>query len=153
MTVDPNNDARYQRGYEPAAQAAAAASDRLAPTSNGGPAASAAPTETASVPAPEAAALLDQFEPRNPFVVALWVVGPALTIGGLSVQVRTFLDSMGGSSYINSPDGEVPFDMLLQQISWSLGPAMTSTGLATVVGLLFYHALRWRSRPSRRSDT
>ena len=153
MTVEPNNDARYQRGYEPDAQAGSAdLTAFLSPAADDQPAASADSTEIGSVPA-AAAALLDQFEPRNPFVVALWIVGPALTIGGLSVQVRTFLDSMGGSSYINSPGGEVPFDLILQQISWSLGPAMTSTGLATVVGLLFYHALRWRSRAPRRSDT
>ncbi|MDJ0377560.1 hypothetical protein [Cryobacterium sp. PH31-L1] len=151
MTVDPNNDARYQRGYEPDAQADAAdLTAFLSPASDGPSVASADVIEPGSVHAPDAADLLDQFEPRNPFIVALWLIGPALTIGGLSLQVRSILESMSGSGYINSPGGEVPFEMVLQQISWSLGPAMTSTGLASLVGLLFYQALRWRSRSTRR---
>ena len=149
MNDDPKNDARYQRGFVPDA----AASDLtafLSPASDNQPAASADSTEIGLEPAPDAAELLDQFEPRNPFIIALWAIGPALIVGGLILQVRNFLASFAGSGYINRVDSEIPFELLMTQFAWFLGPAMTSTGLATVVGLLFLHALRWRSGSTRR---
>jgi len=150
---DPKHDARYQRGYEPGAPADAAASDSSAflwPAADNQPADSVGPTDVGSVPTPDADEPLDQFEPRNPFIIALWIVGPALIIGGLVLQARTILGTYFSSGFAGSSSAEVPIDMVIQQLIYTFAPAMTSTGLATVVGLLFIHALRWRSRSTRR---
>ena len=148
MTVEPNNDARYQRGYVPDAEAGI----RKLPASASQPTASAEVVDTDSMPAPEVDALLDQFEPRNPFIIALWIVGPALTVGGPLLQTRSLYESYSGTSRSFTSD-DIPFDIVLQQLTYSLSPSMAGAGLATIVGLIFLKALRWRSRPSRRSDT
>jgi hypothetical protein len=75
---------------------------------------------------------------RNPFVIALWILSPLLLIGGLALVVQAASNS--GFSY---SDGEVPWALVLQQMVWSLAPAMLSTGLATIAGLLFWHAFAW----------
>ena len=152
MNDDPKNDARYQRGYVPDVSADAAASDLkafLSPATDDQPAASADSTENGSAPSVDADELLDQFEPRNPFVIALWIVGPALIVGGPMLQTRSIYDSYrGGSAGFTSND--IPFEVVLQQLTYSVSPSMVGVGLATVVGLLFYQALRWRSRSTRR---
>lgn len=148
---DPEHDARYQRGYEPGADAAAPdLSAFLSPAANNQPADFVGPTDVGSVPTPDADEPPDQFEPRNPFIIALWIIGPALIIGGLILQVRTILGTYFSSGFAGSSSAEVPIDMVMQQVIYTLSPALTATGLATVVGLLFFHALRWRSRSTRR---
>jgi hypothetical protein len=147
MTVDPKNDARYQRGYVPDADSAELTAS-LPPAAYSQPAASIGETEIGSAPDADAEELLDQFEPRNPFIIALWVIGPALIVGGLMLQIRNFLDSFANN--YGPVGGDVPFEMLMAQMAWFVGPAMTSTGMAAVVGLLFYQAVRWRSRSTHR---
>ena len=150
---DPKHDARYQRGYEAGAPADADASDPSAirsPAAASQPADSVGPADVGSVPAPDADEPLDQFEPRNPFIIALWIIGPALIIGGLILQMRTIFATYFSSGFAGSSSAEVPTEMVMQQLIWTLAPAMIATGLATVVGLLFFHALRWRSRSTRR---
>ena len=75
---------------------------------------------------------------RNPFVVALWILAPVLLIGGFALIVQS--SSTNGYSYSG---GEVPLAMVLQQLAWALAPVMLSIGLATIVGLLFWHAFAW----------
>ncbi|TFD64156.1 hypothetical protein [Cryobacterium ruanii] len=150
---DPEHDARYQRGYEPGNLADPAASDIpaiLSPAADSPPTNFVGPTDVGSVPTPDADEPLDQFEPGNPFIVALWIIGPVLIIGGLILQARTILSTYFSSGFAGSSSTEVPLEMVMQQLIWTLAPAMTATGLATVVGLLFFHALRWRSRSTRR---
>jgi len=76
----------------------------------------------------------------NPFVIALWALGPLLLAGGGTLIVQAA--QIGDYSYVSN---EVPFAMLLQQISWALAPAMMSAGLITIVGLFFWHAFAWHS--------
>ena len=150
---DPEHDARYQRGYEPGNFADAAAPDLsafLSPAADSQLADSVGPTDVGSVPTPDADEPLDQFEPRNPFIITLWIIGPALIIGGLILQARGILGTYFSSGFAGSSSAEVPIDMVMQQVIYTLSPALTSTGLATVVGLLFIHALRWRSRSTHR---
>ena len=150
---DPEHDARYQRGYEPGDPATGGTS---APTPEDQPTISVDSTETGSgalgMPAddaPDVGELLDRSEPRNPFIIVLWIIGPALMVGGLILQVRSFLGSFFGMDRGFTGDG-IPFELIEQQIVVNLAPSMTTTGLATVVGLLFYQAVRWRSRATRR---
>ncbi|TFD62229.1 hypothetical protein E3T39_04335 [Cryobacterium suzukii] len=157
---DPKHDARYQRGYEPGDSADAGSSamtELFAPTSRDQPAASVGTDRRDSVAlpvfangAPDDGDQVDQVEPLNPFIIALWVIGPALTIGGLVLQVRTILESFGNSGFTGSSSAELPIEVVMQQLVWHLAPAMITTGLATTVGLLFFQALRWRSRVPRR---
>ncbi|WP_105035454.1 hypothetical protein [Cryobacterium aureum] len=151
MTVDPNNDARFQRGYEPD-DASSAMTELFAPKSPDRPEVSVGTDQRDSVPVPDDGALLDQFEPRNPFIVALWVIGPALIIAGPVLQARSIYESYRGNSGSFSSD-DIPFEVVLQQLTYSVLPSMVGVGLATVIGLLFVEAIRWRSRTSRRSDT
>ena len=149
---DPKHDARYQRGYEPGTEPDSAATELaafLTPAADSQPATSVGPTDIASEPAPEAAELFDQFEPRNPFIIALWIIGPALIIGGPILQARSIYESYrGNNGSFNSDD--IPFEVVLQQLTYSVVPSMFVVGLATVIGLLFVEAIRWRSRAPRR---
>ncbi|TFD69292.1 hypothetical protein [Cryobacterium sp. Hb1] len=156
---DPEHDARYQRGYEPGDSAdstSAAMTELFAPTSSNQPEASVETDgrNSGALPVPSDGAAdddepLDHFEPRNPFIIALWIIGPALIIGGLILQVRTITSTYFSSGFAGSSNAEVPIEMVMQQLTYTLSPAMISTGLVAVVGLLFVHALRWRSRSSR----
>ncbi|WP_104199253.1 hypothetical protein [Cryobacterium sp. Y29] len=156
---DPEHDARYQRGYEPGDSVdstSAAMTELFAPTPSNQPEASVDTDgrNPGAIPVPADGAAdddepLDQFEPRNPFIIALWFIGPALIIGGLILQVRTITSTYFSSGFSGSSNAEVPIEIVMQQLTYTFAPAMISTGLLTVVGLLFVHALRWRFRSSR----
>lgn len=135
---DPQHDARFQRGYDPGTAAAP-----------GGDADPRAVAAASVVDAPgegpadfvrdgDGAADLPSTPGRNPFVIALWVLGPLLLIGGLGLV----LQSASSNSYGYS-GGDIPWSMVLQQLGWALAPSMLSTGLATIMGLLFWHAFSW----------
>ncbi|GAA3879488.1 hypothetical protein GCM10022381_22240 [Leifsonia kafniensis] len=76
----------------------------------------------------------------NPFLAALWVIGFTLIVGGLWLYWRAI--SNQNNSY--NGVGEMPFEMLLQQLSWTLSPTMVSTGFLVLVGLIFERAIRWQ---------
>ena len=137
---DPQHDARFQRGYDPA----------VVPAADPAAALGVAATLPAEVPDSDAADFVrgtvgdEDVESmlsaprRNPFVIALWVLGPLLIIGGFALVVQ----SASNNNYAYN-GGEMPWGMILQQVGWLLAPAMLSTGLATMVGLLFWHAFAW----------
>ncbi|MET1043037.1 MAG: hypothetical protein ABWX59_02805 [Microbacteriaceae bacterium] len=79
----------------------------------------------------------------NPFLRALWVVGPALSVFGLWAQWQSVSMSWGGFSGTGQPR---PEDYVLPQFLAGLGPWCTVLGLATIVTVLILHALTWRSR-------
>ena len=157
---DPKHDARYQRGYEPGDSADAdssAMTELFAPTSSTQPAASVGTDgrNSGAIPVPADGGgdddePLDHFEPRNPFIIALWIMGPALIIGGIILQARTITSTYFSSGFAGSSSAEMPMEMVMQQLIYTVAPAMISTGLVTIVGLLFFHALRWRLQSSRR---
>ncbi|KGJ72241.1 hypothetical protein GY21_16685 [Cryobacterium roopkundense] len=78
----------------------------------------------------------------NPFILALWVLGPALFLGGSWLQVQAATRSYNSNF---SGTAEMPFDMVIQQFLWSLTPAMVAAGITTMLGLLFWHAWHWRA--------
>ncbi|MFC5929976.1 hypothetical protein D6T64_01790 [Cryobacterium melibiosiphilum] len=179
---DPQHDARFQRGYDPKSAPAAGplglGVDVGVPTdapygSRAEARAAARPPREAADPWAEAGASGaeastlgagsedfvrgtvgdEQFEtprsPRgNPFVIALWVLGPLLLVGGFALIVQS--SSNNGYSYSGN---EIPWAMVLQQITWTVAPSMMSAGLATIMGLLFWHAFAWHRARSAATPT
>ncbi|KFF59276.1 hypothetical protein JF66_12515 [Cryobacterium sp. MLB-32] len=79
----------------------------------------------------------------NPFIIGLWVLGPALIWGGGWLAVRaTSTFSSGGTNY-NSD--EVPWDVLYAQFFYTISPTLVTAGITTILGLLFWHAWTWRA--------
>ena len=179
---DPEHDARFQRGYDPNTEPREAASGPLGLGAGVGtptdapygsraearaavaprPRAGLSSRAAASVPEPGEGAVdfvrgtigTEQFDDespaprRNPFVIALWIVGPLLIVGGVALVAQGA--SNNGYSYSG---GEMPWGMILLQVSWALGPTMISTGFATIVGLLFWHAFAWHRARAARTPT
>ncbi|MGO4102810.1 hypothetical protein AB4Y63_02555 [Leifsonia sp. YAF41] len=83
----------------------------------------------------------DSRPPRNPFLTALWVIGVALIVGGMWMVWQAIAAQNRGYSGIS---GEAPIELILQQLTWSLAPSMTSTGMLVLVGLVFERAIRWQ---------
>jgi len=77
----------------------------------------------------------------NPFIISLWVLGPGLVAAGVWVQAKAVRQSFNGDG---TTSGE-PINVVFQQIVWTTAPAVISAGLITMVGLLFWHAWRWRA--------
>jgi hypothetical protein len=165
---DPRHDPLFQRGYDPAAPVSDVAR-RDAPAS--GPASAPASAGTGA-PArgaeePHAYSHLGLVQPglhpdgepvprRNPYIRALWITGVALVVVGIGLawQANAY------SANYSYSGGAVPFAMILQQLIWILVPSMVTVGMATIVALVFWEALRWRTgnaardlRPEPRPDS
>jgi hypothetical protein len=151
---DPRHDPLFQRGYDSAAPTPPAAAF---------PAASADPRDAATPARPEADARtyshlgllelgLDAAETpwprRNPYVRALWIIGVTLVVGGIGLAWQI----TANSANINYSGGEMPFALILQQLSWTVIPSMVTVGIATIVALVFWEALHWRA-PDQRADS
>ncbi|TLM82897.1 hypothetical protein FDW83_10860 [Pseudarthrobacter sp. NamE2] len=74
----------------------------------------------------------------NPFIVALWLIAAALIGGG----AWAIASAMANSMPVN---GQVP----VSYIVLTFAPYLIVTGVAAVVGLLFWHALQWQRRRSQ----
>ena len=80
---------------------------------------------------------------RNPYIVALWIVGIGLIVGGIAFQ--WWAASLSNNSYSGN---EVPVEVILQQFAWTCSPAMIAVGGLTLVILIFLRALSWQPRVS-----
>ena len=81
---------------------------------------------------------------RNPFIVALWIVGIGLIVGGIAFQWWAVSLS---NSYSGSGD-KIPVEVILQQFAWTCSPAMITIGGFTLVILIFMRAVSWQPRVS-----
>lgn len=157
--VDPRFDPIFQRGYQGGVRNTGVRQVSRA-TSPPSPAPEPEPTATSEVPPPARqqhpdASVADPVQPMviteypasepakprrslNPFIVLLWIVGPALIGGGASATYQSAFRNMSGWS---GPD-----QMALQQVIWMAGPAAITVGLGIIAGLLFWHAAAWRAR-------
>ena len=70
------------------------------------------------------------------------MIGVALIVGRAVAGLASDDESESELSYNGT--GEMPFEMILQQLTWTLAPAMISTGFLVLVGLLFERAIRWQ---------
>ena len=155
---DPRFDPKFQPGYDPQGDPASAARGAGRPASTRAvpePGWSVAPAQprvpdlrpTPPVQAEDAHVSTATGETntpaaavgRNPFVVALWATSVALLVAGFVVlQAYRDLNNQPQTSGSGSPD------FALIQLLISLPPALFQLSLATMVGLLFFHAVVWR---------
>lgn len=157
--VDPRYDPAFQRGFEgsvtsalrkppaavqrssivtPAAFRGATAAPEAAPREVE-PETEARVTAVASS-APEPAAIPDRRLSRNPFVVALVVLGLGMVAGGAvwANQARMLVGSRGGAA--------TDLDYWFLQATVIGAPGMIVTGLAILAGVLFVAATVWNRR-------
>lgn len=77
----------------------------------------------------------------NPYLTALWIIGVGFVITGIGTQLWAQMQA-GNVSY--DPTGGVPLNAVLLNLAYSVGGPMITTGLATIVGLLFLLAVGYR---------
>ncbi|GIT81332.1 hypothetical protein LLS1_30010 [Leifsonia sp. LS1] len=98
-----------------------------------------------AVPAPSPLASVELSPRRNPYMLALWIVGAALVVLGVVVYAVA-----ANTSYTNNYSGtgsDVATQVFIQ-IGWVLAGPMITIGFATLVALLFLTALTGRRRSS-----
>lgn len=78
-------------------------------------------------------------ERLNPYVVALWVVGIALSVGGVTTQWWAQMSQVSGAFSVQNG---VPVRVLLIGLANTVSGPMITVGMATIVGLIFMLALR-----------
>lgn len=90
---------------------------------------------------------------RNPFLIALVVIGIALIVIG----VNRYAWATGQLSVFVSPSSNVNYvnpDLITPQVLWAVAPLLTVAGVLALVGVVFFAALRWipgRRRPPDQS--
>jgi hypothetical protein len=78
---------------------------------------------------------------RNPWIYALWVVGIAVTTGGIVGQLWSYLQ------FYTQPGLDVADYRLITAVQ-GLAPIAATVGAFFIVGALIIHALNWmRSNP------
>ncbi|WP_022883595.1 hypothetical protein [Glaciibacter superstes] len=78
---------------------------------------------------------------RNPFIVGLWIFAVVSLVGGVILQWQASVSSYNRSFNAD----EIPIEVIIQQLVWTITPTMISVGAMTLVGLVFWHAVTWRA--------
>lgn len=87
---------------------------------------------------------------RNPYLIALTIVGVVLVAGGIGAFRWSVRQVFGGASYgSGATQAEMEENILAAQLAWGLSPLLAMAGLLTLLGVFFFAAWRWR--PQRRS--
>jgi hypothetical protein len=151
---DPRFNPAFQRGFDASAERARRAnqtpslsaedvvygrSPRLeVPAPPPPPASEHAQDASDSAPEDEEAAARG----RNPYLLALWALGVIFVVGPLALILGP---GSTGFNY-NGSTGPDAGTIALMQLVAVLCPAMITVGLATMSGLLFWHAAHWKRR-------
>lgn len=156
---DPRHSPVFQRGYDPSttdgpapskAQGRASArrfsdQERTVDSAvihgvDGAVAPPSAPVAAAQQPPAE---LTDEWAgdrpARNPFIVALWIIGVGLVVSAVWFQWW----ALSRNNSYSGNTSEMPIEFVLQQLSWSISTPMISSGILTIVGLIAWKAVRW----------
>jgi hypothetical protein len=156
-TLDPRFDPVFQRGYQGGLRDSAPPARSVEPQQVAPPAIEPEPVATPTrgrvdtaderyLPVVMTEPAGERSEPRrliNPFIVLLWIVGPALVIGGVVSVQETFVQQWSNNF---SPE-----DTARLQTIMIAAQAAVTVGFAIVGGLLFWHAAAWqRARATRR---
>lgn len=152
--VDPRFDPRFQRGYDPDRHDRARARIEEAdprpllsssfkpqqPLPRAVPASADPVPENRAEPLPPVDETVGKpaVEPvvraRNPFLVALWIVGFALVAAGIGFTLGAANDAVGR---LVSPQA----DDFGTRVAWSLAPVLLQAGIVTIVALVLRLAL------------
>ena len=163
---DPRYNPEFQRGFDPAIHTGpetsqetheripsppgtvlprippvpAPAADRVAsPPADG--------AQTAEAPSDAAAIDRDISPWRNPYVIVLALIGVVLLAAGVGAFRWSVGQVYGGAAYDSgATQAEMEEAMLTAQLAWGLSPLLALAGALTLVGVLFFVALRWRPR-------
>jgi hypothetical protein len=102
------------------------------------------PPQPASPPtaAPSLLDRLDTSPRRNPFMLALWLVGIGLVVLGIVLYSVSVTASYNGPTPSTDVTG-----LVFAQLGWMLAGPLITVGLLTIVGLLFLTALAGRRAP------
>src|SRR5690606_29069285 len=84
---------------------------------------------------------------RNPYLIALTVLGVVLLGGGIAAFRWSVNQVYGGAYSGNTTEADAQEAMLLGQLAWGLSPLLSLAGVLTLLGVFFVVALRWRPRP------
>jgi hypothetical protein len=86
---------------------------------------------------------------RNPYLVALTIVGVVLVAGGIGAFRWAVKQVFGGAVYESGgTEGDMQEAMLVTQLAWGLSPLLALAGVLTLLGVFFFAAWRWL--PQRR---
>lgn len=107
--------------------------------------ASAAPAALVEILPDEVAEVKRSTRSINPFIIGLWVLGPVLVFTAVWGHMKAVSISMSRSS-TGFDVAQEQFSMASLQLLLSFSPFTLAAGLATVIGLLFWHAWTWRTR-------
>jgi hypothetical protein len=153
---DPRFNPAFQRGFDASAQRARRANQTPSLSAEDVvygrsprlevPAPPPPPVERAQ-DAPESAAEGEESAARgrNPFLLVLWALSVAFVVGPLALILGP---GSTGFNYYGSAGPDAGTVALMQLVA-VLCPAMITVGLATMSGLLFWHAAAWKRRARR----
>ena len=145
---DPRFNPAFQRGFDPSAQRAARANQTPSLSADDVVYGRSAPMEIPAPPPPPAEQAPDgapddeenqATRGHNPFVLALWLLFVVFIAGGIALLLGPASGFRDGSAATDS-------DLAVMLIAQVFGPCMIAVGLATLSGLLFWHAAEWKRR-------
>ncbi|PWC04736.1 hypothetical protein [Mycetocola zhujimingii] len=93
---------------------------------------------------PDGGSLAEPRPWRNPYLVSLAVIGPAMTIAGVTLFRWAVTQMYSGQiSGGTSTTEEARADWIWVQVAWGIAPLLCIAGVLTVIGVVFFLATRW----------
>ena len=114
----------------------------IAPLATGGTAASTAAGAVEPVVVSGPLARLELNPKRNPYILALWIIGAGFVVLGIALYCISVTASYSGPT----PSSDVG-SLVFAQLGWMLAGPLITAGLLTLVGLLFLTAIAGRRAP------
>lgn len=90
---------------------------------------------------------------RNPYLIALTAIGVVLTIAGLSIFRWAVSQMYSGQVMGGTGADDAQQDWIWVQVAWGMAPLLTISGVLTVIGVIFFLAVKWKPRKSDIDDT
>lgn len=165
---DPRYNPEFQRGFDPAVHNGPATSPQTHERIPAIPEpvmqrATPAPVQRDVIsppPLPDAEA--DEFaEPadevrvspwRNPWIIVLTIVGLVLLAAGVGAFRWSVEQVYMGQYGFTSDNAEARDAWLSAQIAWGLSPLLALAGVLTLVGVIFFVAVTWRTHRPRADE-
>ena len=164
---DPRYSPEFQRGFDPAVHDGPAATSetheripsipepvppRIPPVPGSSPRDVVPPPQRPETdgegPAADVGPQLDDIPVppwRNPYLVVLTILGVVLLAIGVSTFRWSVEQVYRGQFGFGGEDDEARETWLAAQVAWGLSPLLAFSGLATLIGVVFFLAINWRS--------